>query len=205
MPNIDALHVGDASLAFKVDPERLVGFFYENFWPMCPVPLPMHFMTQRSLTRFQGKDAELVTLVMKFIGAIYAPWTTFAPYYQAVLQAVAQEDMPTTGFTIQALLMLAIAQYHLGHKNEARQSLNDAIRLGLELQINTKDFAYRCGEGDPVLEESWRRTYYLLHITDQHFAVLDNTPFWAMRDVPNEVDLPCDDEYYESGVSYLAT
>ena len=198
MPNFDALNFVGSSLAFTVDPDRLVALFYENFWPTLPVTLPLQHLRQRSLTHPQ--DLELLFPVLHFVGSIYAPWTPSDPYYQTALQAISQANLPKTGFTVQALLIFAIAEWHLDRKSETRKPLDDAISLGLELQINKKEFAYQHGEGDPVLEESWRRTYYLLHVTDQHAAVIASSPFFAMRDVPNQVDLPCDDEYYQSGV-----
>jgi hypothetical protein len=50
-----------------------------------------------------------------------------------------------------------------------------------------------------VLEESWRRTYYMLHVTEQHFAIQSMSPIHTLTAVSNKVDLPCDDEYFESG------
>ncbi|CAN9314416.1 unnamed protein product [Alternaria alternata] len=65
--------------------------------------------------------------------------------------------------------------------------------------MNERDFARAYGENDSVLEECWRRTYYILYIVDQHLAVVTNTPFYSLLLIPNTVDLPCDDEYFESG------
>ncbi|KAL5380780.1 hypothetical protein DPSP01_007581 [Paraphaeosphaeria sporulosa] len=69
----------------------------------------------------------------------------------------------------------------------------------MELCMNTKEFAVAYGEGSPVLEESWRRTYHFLALTDQHFSIIVNNPMCALMNVPNLADLPCDDEFYESG------
>jgi hypothetical protein len=65
--------------------------------------------------------------------------------------------------------------------------------------MNQRNFPQTYGEAMPVLEESWRRTYYMLNITDQHFAIVSNSPIYTLAIIPNMVDLPCDDEYYESG------
>jgi nicotinate-nucleotide pyrophosphorylase (carboxylating) len=198
MTDLNALNFIGSSLAFTIDPDRLVGLFYENFWPTLPVTLPLQYFRQRILTHRQ--DLELLLLVVQFVGSVYAPWTPSDPYHQIALQAVSQTNLPKTGFTVQALLIFAVAEIHLDLKCETRKPLDDAVSLGLELQLNKKEFAYQHGEGNPVLEESWRRTYYLLHVTEQHAAVVANSPFFALRDVPNLVDLPCDDEYYQSGV-----
>lgn len=104
---------------------------------------------------------------------------------------------------MQALLLFAIAEHNQDLKREAQQSLTRATALAMELGMNRRDFARQHGEGDPVLEESWRRTYYLLALTDQHCAVLISYPDFSLRDVPNEVELPCEEEEYEEGVSEI--
>jgi hypothetical protein len=69
--------------------------------------------------------------------------------------------------------------------------------------MNNQGFAREYGGGDPVLEESYRRSWYFLHLSDQHYAVISSSPLYTLRDVEVTVDLPCDDEQYESGVSNL--
>jgi hypothetical protein len=86
---------------------------------------------------------------------------------------------------------------------EARKTLDLAILIALELDMNKRDFARIHGEGDPVLEESWRRTWYILSITDQHFAIVVNCPIYQLANIASDVELPCDDEFYEAGVSQL--
>jgi hypothetical protein len=108
-----------------------------------------------------------------------------------------------TPFTVQALILFAIAQHHQDLRLEARNVLDLAILIALELEMNKQDFAHVHGEGDPVLQESWRRTWYILSITDQHFAIVMNSPVYQLADMPSNVDLPCDDEFYEAGVSQL--
>ena len=39
----------------------------------------------------------------------------------------------------------------------------------------------------------------MLNVADQHLAIVSNSPLYALANVPNNVDLPCDDEYYETG------
>jgi hypothetical protein len=140
-------------------------------------------------------------LVLQWIGSLYAPWTTSEQYYEKANQALRSPTLPRNCFSVQALMIFALAQHNSDLKLEARMTLDAAIVVALELGINSKEFAEHNGQGSPVLEESWRRTYYFLHLTDQHFAVAVNNPFFAMRDIPPLVDLPCDDEYYELGVS----
>jgi hypothetical protein len=206
IPNIEALNIQGSVLptplqtvSFAINEDRLVELYYENFYPALPITLPLRvFMERKLMQRDHGTD--LLLLVMHFVGAVYAPWTISDAYYQAAYVALSQPDLPRTGFTVQALIVFSNAQMYFDLRSESRKTLDLAISIGLGLGMNSNEFAYRNGEGSPVLEESLRRTYYFLHLTDLQFAVIVNNPFFTMRDVPNHVDLPCDDEYYESEV-----
>ncbi|KAI4627561.1 uncharacterized protein J4E87_004125 [Alternaria ethzedia] len=115
------------------------------------------------------------------------------------LEAVTSPDLAHTPFNVQALLLFALAEFHSISRAEARKHLDKAITIALELRMNERDFARAYGEGSGVLEECWRRTFYVLYIVDQNFALVTNTPFYTLLLTSNNVDLPCDDEYFESG------
>jgi len=139
-------------------------------------------------------------VVLEWIGSIIAPWASSDAHYQAARTALESPTLPLTPWSVQALMMFCAAQRHSEFAHEARKFADLAISMALALQMNTKEFVVAYGEGDPVLEESWRRTYYFLALTDQHFAIVTRSPMYALMHVPNTVDLPCDDEYYLAGV-----
>ncbi|EUC35340.1 hypothetical protein COCCADRAFT_77407, partial [Bipolaris zeicola 26-R-13] len=182
---------------FHIDNDRLLELFFENFWPSFPIVLPYSYLQTRRLKENHGMPVLL--LVLQWIGSFYAPWVPSEPYHEAALKAVASPTLERTPFNVQSLMLFALAEFYCNHKSQARKRLETAVTLALELSMNERDFAHAYGEGDPVLEESWRRTYYMLYIVDQHFAIVTNTPFHALLAVPNNVDLPCDDEYYKCG------
>ncbi|KAF2470365.1 uncharacterized protein BDR25DRAFT_287260 [Lindgomyces ingoldianus] len=201
-PNLTSLKAlgssfSSSSLLFPVNPDRLLDLYYENFYVSTPITLPLRFFRQRIM--MGNHKMEHLLLVIQWIGSIYAPWTSSEPFYQKAYHELTVSELPKTGFSLQALLLFAIAQHHCDFRPESRKTLDAAVALGLELRINSKEFAQDHGERDPVLEESWRRTYYFLHLADQHFAVVIGSAFYSMREVLNLVDLPCDDEYYEAG------
>lgn len=186
------------SLAFQIDSNRLLDLFFENFWPSFPLVLPLHHLQQRRSEARHG--IEELLLALQYIGSIYAPWTPSEPHLKIASHALSSPFLAHTPFNVQALMLLAIAQYHSNLKQEGQVQLKMAINIALELRMNQRDFAQAYGESDPVLEESWRRTYYLLNVVDQHFAIFSNSPIYTLANVPNLVDLPCDDEYYVSGL-----
>lgn len=186
-------------LSFHCSTGRLLDLYHENFWPAFPFTLPNAFLHQRTSTA--NHDMTNVLHAQHWIGSIYAPWASAEPFYQIASQALTSEKAPRDPWTVQALILMAFAEHYCDKKPEARKSADKAIEIALELQMNTQAFARVYGEGNAVLEESWRRTYLFLTVLDQHLAVVTIMPFFALRDVPNLVDLPCEDEDYISGVS----
>lgn len=188
-----------SQVALQISTERLLDAYYENNWAALPAPLPRHHLDQRRLTNnHRMKD---LLLVLQYMGSIFAPWTLSESHYEAAREALESPGLPRTPWNVQALMIFALAQLHTNRTRESRRSLDAATSIALELSMNTKEFAIAYGEGDPVLEESWRRTYYFLALTDQHFSVIVNNPRYALMNVANLADLPCDDEAYKSGVS----
>ncbi|KAH9880026.1 hypothetical protein J1614_002051 [Plenodomus biglobosus] len=187
------------SVAFRVSEDRLLELFFENFWPSFPCILPYLFLQARRMNNNHGMHALLP--VLYWIGSIYAPWTPSEPYFEAAIAATRTATLAHTPFNVQALMFYAIALYHCDVKPEGREKLDAAVGMALRLRMNERWFARAYGETNPVLEESWRRTYYLLKIADQHFSIISNMPMYTLLSVPSDVDLPCDDEHFESGVS----
>jgi hypothetical protein len=190
-----------STLSFQVSDDQLLELYFEYFWPAFPVVLPLHSFQSRKMDANHGLYD--LTLVLEWIGSIYVPWCPSEPYYQTALEAMSSPFLPRTPFTVQALMLFAIAQHHQNMRLESRKTLDMSILIALELDMNKRDFTHLYGEGNPILEESWRRTWYILLITDQHFAIVVNSATYQLANMPSDVDLPCDDVFYEAGVSQL--
>lgn len=205
MPSLRDLQIRDpgsassGTLSFQVSDDRLTELFYEYFWPAFPFVLPRQFFQSRKTIESHGMEE--LTLVLEWIGSLYASYCPSEPYYQAALEAISSPLLSRTAFNVQAVMLFAIAQHHQDMRPESRKTLDYAILLALELDMHKRDFARSWGEGNPVLEESWRRTWYILTFTDQHFAIVMNTPIYQLADMPSDVDLPCEDDFYINGVS----
>ncbi|KAF5856800.1 hypothetical protein ETB97_006691 [Aspergillus alliaceus] len=61
-----------------------------------------------------------------------------------------------TGFDMQAVLLYSIATYRGNETKRALDLLDKAIGMALELGLNKQRFALENGNGEVVLEESWR-------------------------------------------------
>lgn len=208
IPSLRDLRIQDlgssmsGTLSFQVNDERLLELYYEYFWPAFPIVLPQQYFLSRKSTESHG--VEELSLVLEWIGSLYASWCPSEPYYQAALEAISSPLLPRTPFNVQAVMLFAVAQHHQDFRPESRRTLDLAILIALELDMNKRDFARLWGEGNAVLEESWRRTWYMLAVSDQHFAIVMNTPIYQLAEMPSDVYLPCDDEFYITGVSVFS-
>ena len=106
--------------------------------------------------------------VITYIGALYDPSISTTPFRNAALAQLDLPTLPPTGFTVQTLLLTAIALHCEDKMDLGRQVLDRAIYMSVELGMNGMDFADI--ETDAVLAESWRRTYWGLYATDSTFA-----------------------------------
>lgn len=139
---------------------------------------------------------------MQWIGSKYtsSPNSDSSTLYESTL--LATQNAPISPFNVQALAIMAVAQHH-DARGEARNSLDRAVDMAVALGMHEKNFAVAWGEGEGVLEESWRRTYFVLYGVELEFAVASRVLGFKLGSVPGDVDvdLPCDDGGWESGVS----
>ncbi|EWY80887.1 hypothetical protein FOYG_15183 [Fusarium oxysporum NRRL 32931] len=74
-------------------------------------------------------------------------------------------------------------------QDSSRSLLTDASRL-----IDATN-----GQGIPILEESWRRTWWELYIVDALMSGVHQTNIFILYDVPADVGLPCEEYQYLTG------
>jgi hypothetical protein len=101
---------------------------------------------------------------------------------------------------VQCHFIYSIALFWCGDKTQSREHMDAAIRIALDLAMFRRQFAVENGEGDAVLEESWRRTWWQVYITNAIFATIRREAAFPTRDVDVSVQLPCEEEDYEAGV-----
>ena len=186
---------------FHDDTEDLLHSYYTQFHPAHPCALPHLFFKQRLQT--DSLSLKPVLIVMKYIGSLYISSATSASLEALVLENLAEGRVATnqsTGYHVQTLILYSIAVYWCGETHRGLSLLNEAISSAIDLGMNLQGFAVKHGHGDPVLEESWRRTWWLIHVTDAHFAGSTHTYPMKTSEVFMDVDLPCEEESYVSGV-----
>lgn len=181
----------------------LLNLYYDFFHAAHPCLLPRTYL-DLLLTR----DAALSLLrVICYIGSLFSLSVSSEERRQDVQEALAgirARVRPITGFDVQAVLLYSIAIYWSNEPEHGTALLDEAIEMAVELGMNRKDFATQHGDGNPVLEESWRRTWWLFYITDAHIAGSTHVFPFRTGNIDKTVDLPCEEHEYESGVMEFA-
>lgn len=185
------------------DLPKLIDIYYASFHDAHPFVLPHRFLTQR----LQTNSASLHHLlhVMEFIGSLFDHSAPKRVLRACAEDALLPDDLPATGFTVQALLIFAIAVHSCNEFVYARGILDRAARIALEINMQSKSFAPANGEGCAVIEESWRRTWWYLYVTDGIFAGVRHCLTFPLYEIDADVDLPCEEINYQNGVSMMPT
>lgn len=180
---------------------KLVDLYYAFFHDAHPYVLPQKFLNQR--LRTDRASLQHVMPVVEFIGSLFAHSPAKGAMQERAESVLLVDSLPANGFSVQALLSFAIAVHSCDEFTSARAILDRAIHMALRIDMNSETFATSNGEGSAVLAESWRRTWWYLYLTDGIFSGIRHRLSFALRDIRSEVNLPCEDADYNSGVSII--
>ncbi|KAH7348755.1 hypothetical protein BKA65DRAFT_550820 [Rhexocercosporidium sp. MPI-PUGE-AT-0058] len=176
----------------------LLSTYYEFFDNAHPIVLPKRHLQ----ARLHSNPSSLTHLlpVLQYIGSVYHPSTPSTPYLTLAEASLSPPTLPIDAFSVQALTLFALARHCSDEYAIADKYVDKAIDIALALGMNRHEFAEEMGEGDAVLEESWRRTWWLLYTVDALFATISHACTHRLQDVEMDVGLPCEDAEYESGL-----
>ncbi|KAF1978411.1 hypothetical protein BU23DRAFT_549850 [Bimuria novae-zelandiae CBS 107.79] len=104
---------------------------------------------------------------------------------------------------VQARILYTIVLLAENALGEARIVPDSAIESALKLGLHRRDFAEKHASGLTTLEESMRRTWYELYVTDGCIATLQRKGLFKTNAVNAEVLLPCEELVYESGMCFM--
>ena len=182
--------------------DELLSLYYSFFHAAHPCVLPQSAMKLYSV--IDSKALRPLYSVMQYIGSLFAPSVRSEPFKLQAEQGLATvrlRDHVNTGYDVQAVLLYSITAYWSDETETAKGLMDETVRLALGLGMNRKGFATENGRQDPILEESWRRTWWQLYITDAHIAGGTYTYPYRTSHVEMDVHLPCEEQNYETGVS----
>ncbi|KAK5663983.1 hypothetical protein OQA88_195 [Cercophora sp. LCS_1] len=179
--------------------DRCIDAFYYYFHAGHPFVLPKdHFL--RLLKENVIPNVEVVMAAMRYIGSLFLDCGPARATY--LDDAIRLCYLPTTakdGFLIQALLLIVVGLDGNCQQEKARELLADCERFAIEIDLNKKEFATLHGRGNPVLEESWRRTWWDLYVCDGMIAGVHRITNFLLFDIQTDVGLPCEEHQYLTG------
>lgn len=166
--------------------------FYSWFAPSHPFVLPRAKLLAQD-------DSVLSVLVpaIELVGSHYAGSATTQEQKLLLLELLSG-PLAGTGFTVQALMLLALTLEWTGESDKAEQTLSRAKTMALSIGMNQHGFATDNANGDPVVAESWRRTWWDLFVVDCLFAGIRHYPTFELYNKEYDVHLPCEEADYAS-------
>ncbi|KAF2212094.1 hypothetical protein CERZMDRAFT_68331 [Cercospora zeae-maydis SCOH1-5] len=176
--------------SLRSEDEHLVNLYYANFHPSHPMLVP------RSRFLNQGYP-EYLKLVVRFIGSQYAPNVSSDSIRSAAADALAASSNERSPEMVQASLLYSMSLHARYEPLGAMAAISKAADMALELGMHQAEFAVQHGRRDNVYEESLRRTWWELFVTDGYFASLHRQTGFKSTSVKITTLLPCDDEAFD--------
>ncbi|KAI8712528.1 Zn(2)-C6 fungal-type domain-containing protein [Fusarium sp. LHS14.1] len=176
------------------DDTLLINLFYKNFFPAHPFLVPRVLYTSQNYPTY-------MKLVIHLIGCHYTG-TICSETMQGMADGALKKawDRGERNFVlVQALLLFSMILHARCVYDRSRSSLSEAISLALGLNMHRKSFSTAHSTGSPVVEESIRRTWWELYITDGFIAALDHKPNFRFNSVKSDMPLPCEEFLYSGG------
>lgn len=189
----------------NISRDRCIDLYYKHFHRFHPCVLPRPWL-ERLLrdTTHQIRLRPLIA-VMRFIGSLYCQSgqaDRLREEANGMLAAQTRQHVQDP-FMVQAYFINSIALYWCGEPDRSREEMDRAMRIALDLNMQCQGFAIAHGEGDPVLQESWRRTWWQIYIVDAYYAAMKHESTYSAYEVDVTTDLPCEEDQYDSGVRIL--
>lgn len=178
--------------SFGASEALLVSLFFTRFHPAHPILVPRRYGNT-------AENPECLRLVIQFIGSLYAPSIPSDPLGLAAAAALRANTTISAQF-VQSLLLYAIVLHARNQMQDALIVLNRAIDNALALRLNQAESACYRDCNDPVIEESMRRTWWELYITDGYLAALHREASFRCDLVISSTLLPCEESAFTQGI-----
>ena len=164
--------------------------FYNFFWPAHPFLPPKRYLPDH-LER--SGDARLGAAI-DFIGQKYAGSVAGSSANLEPTQDFSQ--YPRDEYSVQTLILVAISHHMCNERDSAKMALAMAADIALSIGLDRENFATDHGDGNSIIEDSWRRTWWELYTIEALFAAINQGISPRLNDVDLEVQLPCEEEIY---------
>ena len=182
-------------------PDRCIDSFYFHFFPGHPSVLPREHLLK------MGKERNLEHLfaAIRWVGSLYIDaGPTRASFFDEAIKLVYSPDVVKDAFLVQAMTIILIGLDGNCEQERAREMLADVESIAVEICLYQRIYATMHGGGNPVVEESLRRTWWDLLVVDGMIAGVHRATNFLLYDIVSDVALPCEEQQYVTGVSLAA-
>lgn len=170
---------------------KFVNVFYSHFHPAHPFLLPRQLL---SLLLDSSESPSLIQAI-EYVGSLYAKPSDGSLKFSP--PKIDCSSIARHGWSVQLLLLMSIASHFQGDGMMASKYLDTAIEIALEIGMNHCTYSTTKGQGVPVLEESWRRTWWELFCTEVMLAAVNQRKS-VLKNVEMDVELPCEEYIYNN-------
>jgi hypothetical protein len=177
--------------------DGLIAAYFIYFHPCHPFLLPH----EHTLDMLQQRSIRHLDLAIQYMASFYVPTARKADHRDTLRRHVLNYTSSKDGTFVQALLLLAIGLHIENDDEDSASVLSSAVALALEIGMHYRDFAHINGENKPLLEESWRRTWWELFVIDGMMGGVNQKYTLQLMQVDMNVSLPCEEVDYHGGVS----
>lgn len=164
-----------------------LNLYYLHFHESHPILLPRKFLFKYLFEQYPG----YLKKMMQIIGSNYDPKTPNCTHQIAIDTEILGENS-NSGYLVQSLLLSAIFLYARDEQERATQKLDSAIKIAVDIGMNSELFAAENGCGSRDLEECWRKTWWELYVVDGLLKLHNRLPFRSWN-IEMDVLLPVDE------------
>lgn len=180
--------------AVNIAYDPMIQYYYQGFHRSHPFIIPRKALN----TPLSSRIPHSTLSIMRYIGAHYHPDPRFKDMFRNPAYAGLADGSVFNGFRVQNMLLLAIVDHAQGNEDGAQQTIQSAITLALETGMDRANFARENAWGSPILEESWRRTYWELYVINGMLAAMRDQNSFLLHSHASQVGLPCEEWVYNA-------
>lgn len=194
MPRI-APGSADLDKTIGQDGDALVNLFYANFHAAHPFLVPRAMFADQNYPPYLRKVVQLIG--SQYSGAMsnYA----LRDVTGAALDEAGRQQEQQGLHLVQARLLFSIALHARNEIKESVSMLAMAVSLALEIGLDKKEYYAKYETQSRIQEESVRRTWWELYVTDGFTAALQRKTSFLCHTAMSDMPLPCDENAYVEG------
>ncbi|KAL5380351.1 hypothetical protein DPSP01_007925 [Paraphaeosphaeria sporulosa] len=174
------------------DNEHLVNLYYLNFHAGHPLLVPKNLYWNRGYPRF-------LKAMVEFVGSHFSSVIESDTLREAVASELERGDQSTPEM-VQALVLYTITLLGRNEIDEGQKMLELAITKAVEMGMHRREYAGLHADNNQVEEESLRRTWYELYISDGCNAAFQRKSSFKTHTINADVLLPCEEAVYGNEV-----